>query len=453
MNSRLLFTILIALLLVFGTFLAIRWAEGYRLNLSKKAVQGTGLLVANSDPQGASVYINDELKTATDDTLHLSPGNYKIRLEKDGFAPWEKNIRIEKELVSQTNARLFPSVPNLSALTVNSAQNPTPSPDGNKIAFKIATGSAQTKYGIWVQNLSDNLLKGSSAIQIAQDSSFLQFSQADIFWSPNSNEIIAYFNENSVYILKTTELNKPQNLLNTAFQLPTMIAEWQNQLALEKNKKNLKLPKQMQQIATSSATLTYFSPNEEKLLYIATESVKLKDNLIPPLPAINSQPQNRQLEPNNIYVYDLKEDTNFLIKKNVFNIDQLQTYIKNFSLPEIQPEIENQSNPNSTTINPESVDLNKFSIFEYLNNLQMHYSPIYSDLYFQWFPNSNHLIVSEPNNISIIEYDSTNKISVFYADYTENFTYPWPNGDKLIILTSLSSNPDIPPNLYSLSLK
>jgi hypothetical protein len=41
----------------------------------------------------------------------------------------------------------------------------------------------------------------------------------------------------------------------------------------------------------------------------------LAEELIPPLPAINTQPQTRQLEPGNIYIYDRKEDTNYLIGK------------------------------------------------------------------------------------------------------------------------------------------
>jgi len=137
MNQRLLITLGVLSFLIIGTYIAIKWAEGYRYNLSQRMVEGTGLLVANSMPQGASVYLDDLLTTATDDTLHLQPGDYQIRLEKDGYTPWQKKLKIEKELVTQTNARLFPSVPSLSAITVNSATDPHASPDGQKIAYKI----------------------------------------------------------------------------------------------------------------------------------------------------------------------------------------------------------------------------------------------------------------------------------------------------------------------------
>jgi hypothetical protein len=452
MKSRLLISIAIFLFLSVGTYIAIKWAQGYRLNFSKKTFESTGLLVANSQPQGASVYIDNELKSATNDTLHLPPNDYKIRLEKDGYSTWEKLVKIEKELVTQTNARLFPSVPNLSALTVNSATNPAPSPDGNKIAYKIATGSAQTKYGIWVINLNDNPLRTSSnAIQIAQDTSNLKFSQAQIFWTPSSSELVAYFNENQMYVLNTNQLNKSETLINAAFQLPSLISEWKQQLALEKSKRLLKLPDQMQEIATNSATLVYFSPNEEKLLYTATNSASLKDHLLPPLPAINSQPQSRDLIPGNVYIYDLKEDTNYLIKKDVFDQEKLNLLIQMFALPKFDPQehLAQTLPPMSPVNNP----LKTIPLLDQLKALQLHYSPIYANLNMQWFPSSNHLIITQDHSICIMEYDGTNKVTVFPATSSENFAYPWPNGQKLIILTSLTDNGSIPSNLYTLNLE
>ncbi|MGI5828229.1 MAG: PEGA domain-containing protein [Patescibacteria group bacterium] len=455
MNSRLLITLSVFLFLATGTFIAIRWAQGYRFNMSKKVIEGTGLLVANSEPKGASVFIDDKLRSATDDTLHLPPGQYKIRLEKEGYHTWEKTLQVEKELVTQTNAKLFPAVPNLSALTVNGAFDAHPSPDGNRIAFKTASGSARTKHGIWVLNLNDSPLKlGSTAIQIAQDTDSIKFSEAQIFWTPNSSEILAYFNENRAYLLNATTQNKSQNLINVAFQLPMLISEWQQQLGLEREKRIAKLPLEMQKIATESATLLYFSPNEEKLLYTATESATIPQNLIPPLPAVNSQPQTRELTSGSIYVYDLKEDTNFLLKADAFDNEALEKIITTYSLPE---EVLNDTLPTSTafpaiTPTPKTAGVPQ-SILSKLQGVQAQYSPVYSLKYLQWFPNSSHLIYVEKNGISIMEYDGTNKVTVFPGVFAEDFTYPWPNGQKLVLLTSLTTNPEIMVNFYSLNLQ
>ncbi|MBI2326654.1 hypothetical protein HYU91_04690, partial [Candidatus Collierbacteria bacterium] len=65
-RDRLLITIFAFLLLVGGTVLAIRIAKGYRPNISKMTLKGTGLLSTTSYPKGAQVFINDRLTTVTD---------------------------------------------------------------------------------------------------------------------------------------------------------------------------------------------------------------------------------------------------------------------------------------------------------------------------------------------------------------------------------------------------
>lgn len=96
-----------------GAFIAIKFANGYRPT-KNGIIEGTGLLAANSFPSGAQVYINGKLTTATDDTKNLNPGNYTVEIQKDGYITWKKDLIIEKELVTQTNAVLFPSVVSLT---------------------------------------------------------------------------------------------------------------------------------------------------------------------------------------------------------------------------------------------------------------------------------------------------------------------------------------------------
>ncbi|MGB9637642.1 MAG: PEGA domain-containing protein, partial [Microgenomates group bacterium] len=91
------------LILVFvlgATFLAIKYASGYRLDLTNKTLKPTGILVVNSSPEGARVFANGKLLTATNSSLSLTPGKYSLEIKKNGFLPWKKEIVIEKELVT-----------------------------------------------------------------------------------------------------------------------------------------------------------------------------------------------------------------------------------------------------------------------------------------------------------------------------------------------------------------
>ena len=94
MRTRILLFLLSLVLVPTATIAVILFARGYRFSLKLQTLQATGLLSATSLPTGASVYINGELKTATDTTLNLTPGVYQVKIKKDGFAPWGKTLNI-----------------------------------------------------------------------------------------------------------------------------------------------------------------------------------------------------------------------------------------------------------------------------------------------------------------------------------------------------------------------
>ena len=106
-----LFLVFIALF-VFITFFVSIYATGYSFKLSwplhfNQIFQKTGMLIVDSEPSGAVVYLNGDrlrrsflLDLGRSDTLtpnkikNLAPGEYILRLEKDGYWPLEKKIMI-----------------------------------------------------------------------------------------------------------------------------------------------------------------------------------------------------------------------------------------------------------------------------------------------------------------------------------------------------------------------
>src|SRR5664280_1622818 len=125
--KKLIIPVLIVLFLIAGTIVVILLGRGYGLNLngSGPILAGTGLLVATSSPNGAQVFINGHLTTATDNTINLAPGDYDVKIFKDGYFPWEKKISISKETVSKADALLFPTAPQLESITNIGISNPT----------------------------------------------------------------------------------------------------------------------------------------------------------------------------------------------------------------------------------------------------------------------------------------------------------------------------------------
>ncbi len=82
MKKQILISISIITFLLIATSLVIMYGRGYRFGFEngKPDLTSTGLLVATSNPNGAQVFINDHLTTATDNTLSLFPGTYKVSI-------------------------------------------------------------------------------------------------------------------------------------------------------------------------------------------------------------------------------------------------------------------------------------------------------------------------------------------------------------------------------------
>ena len=379
------------------TYLISIMARGYQINLqtgSGSLFKATGLLSATSKPKSASVYINDKLLTATDDTINLSPGNYQVKIVKDGYLPWTKSFNIKKETVYQTDTNLFRSVPDLKSLTLSGAIHPAVSPDYSKVIYAVASASASHDNGLYLIELTDNPLPIGRNIprQIASNFAQTDWSQFTFTFSPNSRQILASNVTATVnYLISLDTPITAGNLFDVTPRLSIIKSDWNQQSNQIFAAKLDKLPPELRQlVSTSSAALT-FSSSEDKVLYLANSDGNLKDNIITPPPAQSDQPQSRQLIKDNYYVYDLKDDTNFLL-------------------------------------GPSSVIQKPF-----------------------WLANSNNIAFVEDKVIKVIEYDGTNRQTIYGGNFDADTVYPWADGSRIIAL--ISPYTSAPANLYAIIIR
>ncbi|MCH7951952.1 PEGA domain-containing protein [Patescibacteria group bacterium] len=457
MNRRLLITLSTAIVLIAGTYAAIQFAKGYRPNLQTREIQGTGLLVLNSTPKGAQVLIDGKLTTATDDTINLPPGEYEVEIKKDGYISWKKTLTIQAELVRQANARLFPAVTDLRPLTFTGAKNLSPSPDGQKIIYAVTQSSEEVKKGLWILDLVERPLSLSKEPrQIARNTESLDFTRAILGWSPDSNQVLTHFSADEKtkksleqnILLDASDFNRQESLRDATARLPLVFSQWEEQLARKINDQLLELPLEMQKIATASATNLYFSPDDQKLMYTATREVEIPKGLIPPLPSTSTQRQERSIKPGSVYVYDIKEDTNFLILETSAPAELGEPGTRMLLIDQIIPRtlFTPEASPSAHT------KLQEGTTAETIAEFKAQYTPITTQS-LQWFPDSNHLILTEEGNVSILEYDGTNRATIYTGQFENQFAYPWPDGSKLLILTNLNVESDLPPNIYAIKLK
>ncbi len=376
-SLKVILSILTAIIIV--TSLIIIYAQGYRISLEQGInLKATGILSVTSKPKAASVYINNHLVTATDNIVNLPPGDYDVKIVKDGYTPWQKRISLKKEVVQQTDAYLFRTTPDIRSITFSGAINPVLSPTGTKIIYAVASASASKNNGLYQYDLTNNLLPLSKNQPklIAVNFHNLDWSKFKFQFSPDGKELLATSqNGNISYLINLEEPIIYQKLQDVTLNKSIILASWKRAESVQIQESIKKLPAVFQNfVSTASSSLALFSSNNERFLYLAQSDYNLDNNLILPPPNQSTQAQTRQIKKGNYYVYDIKDDTNFKIGN--------------------------------------AQDLTLLS----------------------WLPDSNNLIFIQQDKIFTIDYDGTNLRPIFSGKFSNNFLASKTDGSEIIIL-------------------
>ncbi|MGH9856460.1 MAG: PEGA domain-containing protein, partial [Acidobacteriota bacterium] len=305
------------LLLVTATILLILYGRGYRLFVQEgePKVSKTGILNLNSTPPGAQVFIDDNLTTATNNSLNLTPGNYHVKIAKEGYHDWLKDFEIQREVVSNANATLFPKAPSLQSISTFGIQSAFIDPTGTKLAFNIASNSAR-RNGIYIFDMTSRnfpVLAGQSdATQIADDTVDL-FSEAKIAWSPDGKQIMASISATpesspTYYLLNIEDFNEtPQNITAT---VTSTFDLWQQQREDKKIAQLRSLKADIQKFTKTNFHILSWSPDDSKILYQASTSAEMPVFRKPRFIGNNLLYERRELTEGSVYVYNIKEDIN-----------------------------------------------------------------------------------------------------------------------------------------------
>lgn len=388
--ARLRVLVLLSTIVVVGIIgaIAILYARGYRLQPGgdQLTIGPTGLLVVNSDPKAAQVFVNGELKTATDNSISLPPGEYEISVRKEGYLTWDKKVTLEKEAVTQVDAFLISAAPSLTALTFSGVVNPKVSEDFTKIAYVVPPSIDNLeRAGLWIME-TVNLPLGFNRDPRRITDGDLTLAQYE--FSPDAREILLT-TQNGTYLLNISEFTPAEARVNIAAQLNTTLTEWREVEDARLKARISPLPDEIEAIF-EKVTGIVFSPDENRILYTVTAAAEIPEGLVRQLPGSSTQTQQRSIKPEKTYVYDIREDKNFAVGE-----------------------------PEETVY---------------------------------WLPNSLNLVTPSENKITIMDYDGTNRKTVFAGNYNFPHAYPSTNANRLLILTNFGATDSLT-NLYWLSLK
>lgn len=387
-----------------AVYFASLYARGYRLDTENGGVSASGIFVIKSVPDGAEVYIDGEFKTATNATINVVPGTYDVKVEKEGFISWEKQITIEKEIVTERTAHLFRFAPSLSAITFNAITDVVPSRDFTKLAYIVppdpsVPASRDDKAGLWVMEMLNLPLGFSRDPRRITDGPLLG---AEVTWSPDGRQIMLT-TQNGNFLLNTSDFTPQVQRINIGLRKETILEQWEEEKEKRLTAQVRKLPEEVQELLLEKTSEVNFSPDEDMVLYTASQSAVLDPELITPYPGASTQKQKRDIEPGETYVYDIEEDRNFLIDEGSEMTIEGGTQTKHTQR-------------------------------------------------LSWFPTSRHLISAKESEITIMDYDGTNRHTVYSGSFIAPHAYPTLSLDRLIILTNLGAGSNMA-NLYSLGVK
>ena len=389
--------------------LLVAFARGYRLDYINKKVVPTGILIASSTPDGAKIFINGVFRGATNQNISLSPGTYTVEISKDGYTSYKNQVIIRGEVVSQANATLFPLNPSLTPLTSLGITHAQYFANANKVAIiadnpAVATSSEilatdLEKSGLFILDTTRRPLSIFNPLKLIVGKSKLptdSLTDTQNLISPDGKELLFTINATSKFpitYLVTTDENTT-NLFETTRSKLTVITAWKEKEMEQIDKILETFKKPFYELAKENFEIVHFSPDETKVLYRAKANINIPIIIKPRLIGSNQTVETREIISNNLYVYDKKEDRNYLIG----------------SISELPQE----------------------NIF--------------------WYPDSLHLIINEKKQISIIKYDGTEKQAVYSGPLEQNFVGVTQEG-KLLILANLNPQKNTLPDLYAVGIR
>ncbi|MBP7119562.1 PEGA domain-containing protein, partial [Candidatus Woesebacteria bacterium] len=345
---------------VFGS-VAIFYARGFRLERESQniTISPKGLLVVNSEPTGAQIFIDDKLTSATNSTLTVTPGEHTIVVKKEGYLDWKKVSNIGSDAVTVVNAFMLPSAPSLTAFTTSGAISPSVNEDQTKIIYIVPTKeSADTKSGMWLAETT-NLPLGFS--RDPRQVSDMTPTDSQIEWSPDSREILLT-TQKVTYRLNLNQFTTAKQATIVTATKDAIRAEWKTKRTDKLTAKLSALPDQIRDVFLQKVKTVTFSPDENRILYVASGSATIPEGLVNALPGSSTQKETRKLTDGISYVYDIKEDKNFEVgAKNEI---------------------------------------------------------IY------WIPNSLNLLIPQKDAISVVDYDGTNRNVIYSGNYIFPYAYP-----------------------------
>jgi len=206
-SRRIIFALFSIIFLIVAPAVAL-YTAGYRLHFNSWSLDRIGVLSVDTLPSDAEVSLNNEL-VSTSLPLRLTnmiPGTYHLRIQKEGYLPWSKDIVIDEHKTTYIKdfSLLFKGTP-ASIETNDTLVDIFPSSDGKFLIEKFQT-STQTQLTLLSteEERATEIFRESSEIDVIADWSERSNIAAIMKTIASSTEVLVLRGENPKEISRLT---------------------------------------------------------------------------------------------------------------------------------------------------------------------------------------------------------------------------------------------------------
>lgn len=197
-RTRSILFLIIVIIFIIITPVLLLYVQGYRFDFEELSFFRTGGIYLRTNPKKAQIFINDKLSKKKAPILinGLFPRNFNIKIEKEGFHPWEKRLKVESGLVTEAkNITLIPKKPKQDII-FDAINNISILPSKNYfLNIRNDYIDLIEKNETYPVNLSANFDNTHSKNEF-----IAALNSKNIAWDQNNKKLIAYLGQNNYIV-------------------------------------------------------------------------------------------------------------------------------------------------------------------------------------------------------------------------------------------------------------
>ncbi len=207
-----------------GALLIFLYVQGWRVDLLDQSIKQVGVLTVDSSPSQANIYVNGQHKGRTAKSTTLDVGTYNVRVSREGYYDWNKDVDIVEEKSTPVSAYLirtefeeetvFQSDLTLDNYWVDKNNNHLLMLLNDGLSLRLLHHTINT--GFWTLN--------STPLTILEIDNDIEepITQLDLQLSPSGEKAILQIiteTTDSKYVIPTTRISQYEEIITTPLPL------------------------------------------------------------------------------------------------------------------------------------------------------------------------------------------------------------------------------------------